>query len=613
MIFVLGPKELRMSLPKIAALWAALLVTQPALACELHPQPFRSQMKAIGSVPYWAGPGVSGAWFDPARDGEGVILQFLPDGRAIAIWFTYPAAGEPGEQAWLIGQDSLTDGPAIRFRSVIRPSGGRFGAGFDPAAIRNDPWGTMELSFADCNTATLSWSGPAAFGSGSRTLVRLSSIDESSCAGARRLTASGARAAEGLRSRSGAWYVPSRSGEGWIVEELPDGRGIAYWFTFDPDGRQAWTVGIGQREGNRLVIDDNRITRGTRFGTSFNAGDVERLPWGSLTLDFGSCGTATVSYASTVPGYGNGTREAARLTTIAGAPCFDTLPQSPVTGPWVERAQMPRPYPSELAATVSDGGIYAMGGFGHPRGFRRYDPATNTWTELPTLPGGRDHLSAFALGGRIYMNGGFPNGGGEQDIGTHRYDPALQTWEPVPEVLSNLAAGAATLHGTAFIGNTDGSLQHYDPSSAQVRRIPAADFTERDHSQTVAFLDEVWVIAGRSPETRSIQIYNPASGLWRPGPPLAIPRGGFAAASDGRRLLVAGGEVVATGLYTVAETEVLRAGAEAFEAGPALPLPVHGVAGAVAGGSFHVVSGAPTAGATFGGTGRLFALPLPAD
>lgn len=613
MIFVLKSWERQMRLSKTAALFAALSMTMPALACELHPQPVRSQMKAIGNVPYWAGPGVSGAWFDPARNGEGVILQFLPDGRAIAIWFTYPAAGEPGEQAWLIGQDSVTDGPAIRFQSVIRPSGGRFGSGFDPAAIRNDPWGTMELQFADCNTATLSWSGPAAFGSGTRTLVRLSSIDESSCEGARRLTASGARAPEGLRSKSGAWFVPSRSGEGWIVEELPDGRGIAYWFTFDPEGRQAWTVGVGQREGNRLVISDNRITRGTRFGPDFNAGAVERLPWGNLTLDFGSCGAATVSYASTVPGYGEGTRQAARLTSIAGAPCLDALPQAQVTGPWIERARMPTPYPSELAATVAGGALYALGGFGHPRGFRRYDPASNSWTELPALPGGRDHPAAFTLAGQVYINGGFPNGGGEQSIGTHRYDPASAQWQPVPSVLGNLAAGAATLHNMAWIGNLDGTLQQYDPVSAQVRRLPAGDFTERDHSQTVAFLDEIWVIAGRAPETRSTLIYNPASGQWRPGPPLAIPRGGFAAAASGNRLVVTGGEVVVSGLYAIAQTEVLRAGANAWEAGPDLPAGVHGVGGAMLGQSFLAVSGSTQAGLASGATGRLYELVLPAD
>ena len=35
------------------------------------------------SGPYWPGPVVSGSWYDPARSGEGLILQYLPNGKAL--------------------------------------------------------------------------------------------------------------------------------------------------------------------------------------------------------------------------------------------------------------------------------------------------------------------------------------------------------------------------------------------------------------------------------------------------------------------------------------------------------------------------------------------------
>lgn len=69
--------------------------------------------------------------------------------------------------------------------------------------------------------------------------------------------------------------MPARSGEGWIVEELGNGRSVVYWFTYHPDGRQAWTIGSASRDRNRLVIADNQIARGTHFGSSFNASDVQ--------------------------------------------------------------------------------------------------------------------------------------------------------------------------------------------------------------------------------------------------------------------------------------------------------------------------------------------------
>lgn len=103
--------------------WMLLLAAPAALACDL---PHRHAGTAkVGNTPtaFWAGPSMSGAWFDPARDGEGVIVQFLADGRALAIWFTYPAAGEPGEQTWLLAQDGVVEGDTLRFAAVIRPQG----------------------------------------------------------------------------------------------------------------------------------------------------------------------------------------------------------------------------------------------------------------------------------------------------------------------------------------------------------------------------------------------------------------------------------------------------------------------------------------------------------
>ena len=101
-------------------------------ACNLPHHPLaRSEVKSAQTEPaWWVSPAVSGAWFNAGRSGEGVILQMLPNGRVLAIWFTYPPAGEAGEQAWLIAQDGTVDGDTIRSlpstgRSVpasVRPS-----------------------------------------------------------------------------------------------------------------------------------------------------------------------------------------------------------------------------------------------------------------------------------------------------------------------------------------------------------------------------------------------------------------------------------------------------------------------------------------------------------
>ena len=593
---------------------ASLFAAGAALACDApHPlqRPLAALDKAeVAEAAYWIGPGVSGAWFDPARSGEGVIVQLLPDGRAFAVWFTFPAAGEAGQATWLLGAEGRRDGHVLRFDSVVEPVGARFGGAFREADVQYRAWGSFELDFAACDRMTLRWQGRDGYGRGERALQRLSVLDEISCAGGRRLTASGARASAGLRSRSGAWFVPGRAGEGWLIEELAGGQSLVYGFTFDAEGRQAWLVGNGRREGDRLVVDSLLQGGGTRFGSGFDSAAVDLQPWGSLQIDFVSCQRATLRYASTRPGFGSAVYEAERLSTLAGAPCLDALPAGLRGLGWRERAATPQPAQSELAVTALDGKLYALGGFGAPRGFRRYDPITDSWTALPDLPAGRDHLAAFALDGGVYFSGGAPLGPGQQDVAAFRFDLASARWEPVPALGFNFGSHAAVLGGYAYIGNADGSLQQFDPLRRSVRRISPPDATQRDHAQVVAFLDEIWVIAGRSPETRSVAIYDPVAERWRAGPPIRHARGGFAAAAVGRYLLITGGEVLEQALYVEGRSELYEAGAEAWEPAPPLPAPVHGTAAASIDGQVIVVGGATDAGTTRGATGRTFALDL---
>ena len=562
------------------------------------------------SGPYWPGPAVSGSWYDPNRNGEGLIVQYLPNGKALIIWFTYPPTGDAAEQAWLITDLGSVEGSTLKFSTVFQPRGGVFGDAFNPAAINNAVWGTMELEFSNCNLATLRYSGPAAFGSGQRTMTRLTSLDQLECNGNRALINGGARDLAGLRAKSGAWYVPSRSGEGWMIEELPDGRSLVYWFTYDPQGRQAWTIGVGTRIGNQLDISDNVLTRGTRFGNAFNSSQVQQVPWGRLTFTFNNCDSATVNYTSNVSGYGSGTRAATRLSALGSAACIDGTPQARTRGAWAESAPIPGAAQSEHAATVLDGKIYMMGGFGDPRGFKRYDPVANSWTVLPTTPGGRDHLAAFAIDGGVFMSGGSPVGGGDEFTTAFRYDVAANRWDPRPEIAAHFGSHAAVLNGRAYIGTLSGALQEYDPNQRVVRTIARASARPRDHSQVVAFQGEIWMIGGRTPETNSVSIYDPVSERWRNGPALIRARAGFAAAVVGDQIVVGGGELLSIPFRVEPTVEVFTAGMTTWQSGPNLPIGVHGVAGAGVNGRFYAIGGSTTAGTAEGNTGRMHSIAL---
>lgn len=566
---------------------------------------------AQGSVvqgPHWAGPMHSGSWFQPDRSGEGFILEILPDGNAVAAWFTFPAAGETGEQTWLVAAGGEFRGNRLVFDHVYRPRGGRFGAAFDPALIENIRWGRFEFAFDDCNAATLRYEGSGDYGSGTRSLRRITSIDQVDCNGVRALAENGGRALQGLRSRSGNWFVPGRSGEGWFIEDLPDGRMLVYWFTFDPAGNQLWLTGVGQRGVDDRLVVDAYVARGTRFGTAFDANAVRQERWGRIEFDFTSCNDAAVRYAAEDATYGSGTYTAARVTALAGAPCIDGTPRPRLGGNWVEAARMPDSPQSEHAAIAYDGKLYALGGYGDNRAFKRYDPATDGWSLLPPLPGGRHHLAAFAMPGAIYAVGGAPVGGGDATSSAFRFDLARLAWEPVTGLAWTYGSQAAVLNGRAYIGAGDGSLEEYDPRQQAVRQIPAPDLVERDHAQVLGFLGEIWVIGGRSPETRTTAIYDPVSETWRAGPSFLHGRGGFAAAVVGEQIVITGGEQLNNGvnLGLVAATEVYPAGDVRWYAGPWLPQAVHGGPGASIGGRMYVVSGSTRPGAASGATGRLF-------
>ncbi len=548
----------------------------------------------------WIGPQHSGSWYTPGRAGEGFVVEVLDTGRVLAVWFTYPPVGSSARQAWVFAQDGVIDGDRVSFPTVFTTRGPRFGPGYDPSALTLIPWGALTLRFTGCNAAVVDYAGPAAWGSGQRSLVRLTELDELGCSGKRRLTAHGSRALSGLRQRSGAWYDPAHTGEGWFVEDLADGRALAYWFTYDADGEQAWTYAEAERQGDRYVAARNYQPLGTRFGAGFDAAAITLSDWGRYTLAFSGCDGGTLDYSSPLPGYGSGTLAPTRLTHLAGAACVDGTPTAPTGGSWSQGPPMPMPQ-SEVATAVLDDRIHLAGGYGLPSGVQRYDPATSRWDRIADLPGTRDHALAVAVDGDLFVSGGFPNTGqGDQIHAGWRYRSANAAWETPAALPFGTASGAARLDGFAWFGSDDGSLGQYDPRHDRRRDfLPDTTGVGRDHSQLVAFQGELWLLGGRSEaggETAAVAIFDPASRRWRRGPELLVGRAGFAAAGSATTLVVAGGEVVYDGLVVRNQVEAIAAGEEAWTPLPPLPFPVHGVGGAIIGSAFHALGGSSLAG-----------------
>ncbi|MCF6300209.1 MAG: hypothetical protein L3J52_03685, partial [Proteobacteria bacterium] len=143
-------------------------------------------------------------------------------------------------------------------------------------------------------------------------------------------------------SISGSWYDLSRSGEGYIVQILPNDRVLMVWFSYLPDTtEQAWFLGTGFVKHNRIVIDNAIITQGGIFGSNFDPAQVQNSPWGSVSFEFNTCRAGVVSYQANSQAYGHGDHSLNRLTTINGLACGEVVvqdedPLNAITGSWYD-------------------------------------------------------------------------------------------------------------------------------------------------------------------------------------------------------------------------------------------------------------------------------------
>jgi hypothetical protein len=121
----------------------------------------------------------SGSWFDISHAGEGFTVQVLADGKALVYWFSF---GPDGNRRWFFGVGDIVAGILV-FDNMLTTSGGIFGAEFDPGAVEELPWGTLELDVS-CDGGTASYaSTEAGFGFGQLKVTKLTSMDGLDCDG----------------------------------------------------------------------------------------------------------------------------------------------------------------------------------------------------------------------------------------------------------------------------------------------------------------------------------------------------------------------------------------------------------------------------------------------
>jgi hypothetical protein len=119
---------------------------------------------------------MTGAWYDPARSGQGIQVQIVGQSQKdlLLYWYTYDANGNP---LWLIATAPITGDVAKLTALEVR--GPRFAVNANPVA--SQVFGEVELEFNDCNSGVMRFQ--TRLGTGSFPLTRLSNTFGQSCTG----------------------------------------------------------------------------------------------------------------------------------------------------------------------------------------------------------------------------------------------------------------------------------------------------------------------------------------------------------------------------------------------------------------------------------------------
>jgi hypothetical protein len=279
----------------------------------------------------------------------------------------------------------------------------------------------------------------------------------------------------------------------------------------------------------------------------------------------------------------------------------------------------PAPTPRQEVSYVALGGSLYLAG-GNDRNQDRYDPATDSWTQVAALPpafANLDHVNGVALDGRIVYAGGLSSWEYPFPVTDEVaiYDPLTDSFSegsemPSPRAAGGVAAWQGKLIYAGGLGPT-GSVARvdaYDPQTdewTQLEDMPRP----RDHFQATVVGDELYAIGGRRTfedeggleieDIAAVDVLdlpaggNLATGTWRPAvTSLPTPRGGLGVSAVGACLYATGGEI------TVGDSDSVTGVTESYDTVsgewrelPPLPIPRHGIQAATVGQTVYVAGG----------------------
>ena len=285
------------------------------------------------------------------------------------------------------------------------------------------------------------------------------------------------------------------------------------------------------------------------------------LPWTLLVEYLDSCCDPLFGLLSNQRDIRMTDRRAVRLLLLACAVFLVSAPftlaqeTSHETGTWQSMASAPS-MRTEVVGAALGGKVYVMGGFNEPSltsimnlavsdAVEEYDSSTNRWTTKALLPIGLHHAGAASVGGRLYIIGGFTKS-------------LFSVWQPVASV---------------YIYNPE--------TDSWTERAPMP--TKRGALAVAELGGKLVAIGGYdgSGNSSAVEVYDPAANSWSTKAPLPTARDHLAVATVGTQIYAIGGRLNRDYARNLAVTESYDSVADRWTRVADLPTPRSGIAAAV--------------------------------
>ena len=197
--------------------------------------------------------------------------------------------------------------------------------------------------------------------------------------------------------------------------------------------------------------------------------------------------------------------------------------------------------------------VYVLGGskpFGASLSMvHAYDPRTDAWKQLASMPTARRLHGSAALDGKIYLMGG-RSGDGSAFSSAAVYDSHSDSWQPVAEMASGRArfAAAAAAGKIYAIGGSSNeelstaTVQAFNPLLGAWAEVASMSVARSHHA--VAVVDgNIYAIGGvdaHDVSIDSVEMYDPQANSWQQVASMPQPRSCHAAVAMAGKIYVTG-------------------------------------------------------------------------